>query len=93
VELLVVKLPAVGAGLKRLVLLEKEVGVGEIVSVAGERMKLQGCWEAVGHGVEAEAAGIHDGGDCFCCRRLFLLQGVQLLRRFLSEEHNKEYDY
>jgi hypothetical protein len=32
------------------VLLEEEVGVGEIVSVAGERMKLQGCWEAVGHG-------------------------------------------
>jgi hypothetical protein len=38
-----VKLTAFGAGLKRLVMLEEEVGVDEIVSVAGEKMKLQGC--------------------------------------------------
>jgi len=24
-------------------------------------MKLQGCWAVVGHGVEAKAAGVHDG--------------------------------
>lgn len=42
-----VKLAAVGAGLKRLVLLEEEVGVGEIVSVAGEdevTRVLGSCW-------------------------------------------------
>jgi len=42
---------------------KEEAGVGKITPVAGEKKKLEGCWVAVSHGVEAEDAGIHDRED------------------------------
>jgi hypothetical protein len=40
VELLVVKLTIGRAGMKRLALLKEEVGVGEIIPITSEKMKL-----------------------------------------------------
>jgi len=43
----------------------ENVVIEEIVPFIGEKMKLLGCWATIGHGVDAKAAGIHDGEDCW----------------------------